>query len=75
MTYKDRLYVLSEIDVANRSVTVTLQVALKLEPSVVVAVMVTEPGATAVTNPLLLTLAMDVLLDLQVTFLLVVLLG
>ena len=37
--------------------------------------MVADPGALAVTKPLLLTVATVVLLDFQVTFLLLVLLG
>ena len=55
--------------------TVKAQVALLLLPSAVVTVMVADPGALAVTKPLLLTVATVVLLDFQVTFLLLVLLG
>ena len=49
--------------------------ALKLVPSAVVAVMVAIPGATAVTRPLLLTVATLLLLVAQVTDLLVVFSG
>ena len=55
--------------------TVKAQVALLLLPSAVVTVMVADPVALAVTKPLLLTVATVVLLDFQVTFLLLVLLG
>ena len=55
--------------------TVKAHVALLLLPSAVVTVMVADPGALAVTKPLLLTVATVVLLDFQVTFLLLVLLG
>jgi hypothetical protein len=55
--------------------TVTVQVAVLLEPSAVVAVIVTMPPDTAVTRPVLLTVATDVLLLLHVTLLLVALLG
>ena len=55
--------------------TATEQEALKLEPSVVVAVMVADPGDLAVTSPLLLTVATEVLLDFHVTVLLVALEG
>ena len=55
--------------------TVTEQLALRLVPSVVVTVMVAEPGDFAVTSPLLLTVATDVLLDFHVTVLLVALVG
>ena len=48
-------------------VTVTAQVAL-LPPSAVVTVMVAVPGATAVTTPLALTVATELLLLCQVTF-------
>ena len=44
-------------------------------PSVVLAVIVAEPGAIAVTRPLLLTVATLLLLVDQVTVLLVALLG
>ena len=54
--------------------TVILQVALVL-PSSVVTVMVAVPFATAVTTPLLLTLATEVLLLDHVTFLFVALSG
>ena len=53
----------------------TLQLALKLVPSVVVAVMVAFPQLLAVTRPSLLTVATLVLLELQVTFAFVTLLG
>ena len=46
-----------------------------LLPSAVVTVIVAEPGPLAVTKPLLLTVATEVLLDFQVTALLLVLLG
>ena len=55
--------------------TVTVQVAVLLEPSAVVAVMVAVPLDTAVTKPVLLTVATDVLLLLHVTLLSVALLG
>ena len=48
------------------AVTVTAQVAF-FEPSWVVQVMVAEPAALAVTTPLVLTVATEVLLDDQVT--------
>lgn len=51
------------------------QDALRLVPSVVVAVIVAVPGDLAVTMPSLLTVATDVLLDRQVTVLLVALVG
>ena len=55
--------------------TVTVQVAVLLEPSDDLAVMVAVPLATAVTKPVLLTVATDVLLLVHVTLLLVALLG
>ena len=55
--------------------TVTSQVALRLLPSAVEAVIVAVPPPLAVTKPLLLTVATLVLLDFHVTFLLLVLLG
>ena len=55
--------------------TVKAQVALLLLPSAVVTVMVADPGALAVTRPVVLTVATVVLLDFQVTALLEVLLG
>ena len=61
--------------VASCGVTVTAQVALLLLPSAVVTVIVAEPTALAVTKPVLLTVAIDVLLELHVTAGLVVLLG
>ena len=64
----------SEMPVAS-CVTVTLQLALKLVPSVVVAVMVAFPRLLAVTRPLLLTVAIFVSLELQVTVELLTLLG
>lgn len=54
---------------------VRAHVALRLVPSVVVAVTVAEPGDLAVTSPLLLTVATDVLLEVHVTVLLVALVG
>ncbi len=47
--------------------TVMVEVAVKL-PSAVVAVMVAVPTEIPVTNPLVLTVAIDELLLLQVTF-------
>ncbi len=64
----------SEMDVAN-CFTVTLHEALRLLPSVVVAVIVAVPAETAVTLPLLFTVATDVLLDFHETVLLVASLG
>ena len=55
--------------------TVSAHVALLLLPSAVVTVIVAVPGALAVTRPELLTVATVVLLDFQVTALLLVLLG
>ena len=55
--------------------TVTLQVAVILVPSVVLAVMTAVPFAFEVTTPILLTVATAVLLLVHVTFLLVVLEG
>ena len=55
--------------------TVMSQVAVKFEPSVVVAVIVAVPLATAVTRPVLLTVATAVLLLVQVTFLFVAISG
>ena len=49
--------------------TVTAQVAVLLEPSAVLAVIVALPLATAVTRPVLLTLATDGLLLVHVTLL------
>ena len=67
----------SEIEVARTELclTVTEHEALRLLPSVVLAVMVALPTAFAVTNPLLLTVATELLLVVQVTVLFVVLLG
>ena len=65
---------LSEIDVANRF-TVTLHVALRLEPSTVFAVMTALPVDFAVTNPVEDTVAILVLLELHVTDGFVVVLG
>jgi hypothetical protein len=48
----------------------TVACAVKL-PSTVVAVMIALPVDTAVTSPLLLTVAISVLLELQVTLLFV----
>ena len=55
--------------------TVTVQVAVLLEPSAVFAVIVALPLDTAVTKPVLLTVATEVLLLVQVTLLSVALLG
>ena len=55
--------------------TVIVHVALLLLPSAVVTVMVAVPGPLAVTRPELLTVATLVLLDFQVTFLFMVVLG
>jgi len=55
-------------------VTVTLQVAV-LALSTVVAVILVVPIPTAVTNPVLLTVAKAVLLEAQVTLILVALVG
>jgi len=57
---------LREMDVANRF-TVTLQPALRLEPSAVIAVMTASPVDFAVTRPVDDTVATLVLLELQVT--------
>ncbi len=65
----------SEMDVANLFCTVTLHDALRLLPSVVVAVIVAVPAENAVTLPLLFTVATDVLLDFHETVLLVASLG
>ena len=54
-------------DVANGALTVTEHVALFAEPSFVVAVMVAEPGATAVTRPEADTVATAVFDDFHVT--------
>ncbi len=64
----------NQMDVAN-CFTITVHEALRLLPSVVVAVIVAVPAETAVTTPLLFTVATDVLLDFHVTVLLVALLG
>ena len=55
--------------------TVMVHCALRFEPSAVVAVIVTVPRPFAVTSPLLLTVATLVLLDFQVTDVLLALLG
>lgn len=65
---------LSEMEFAS-CLTVTEQKALKLLPSTVVAEILTVPAATAVTTPLLLTLAIDVFADFHETVLIVALLG
>ena len=57
---------LSEIDVAS-CLTVTLQLALRFDPSVVIAVMTAFPADFAVTKPFDDTVATLVLLELQVT--------
>ena len=71
------LVLFKEIDVARTTfcLTVTEQDALRLLPSVVVAVMVALPGDFAVTRPLLLTVATELLLVVHVTVLFVALLG
>ena len=51
--------------------TVTAQVAVLFDPSAALAVIVAVPLDTAVTNPVLLTVATAVLLLLHVTLLLV----
>ena len=55
--------------------TVTVQEALRLVPSFVVAVIVAVPVEIPVTTPLLFTVATAVLLDRHVTVLLVALVG
>ena len=55
--------------------TVTVQEALKLVPSLVVAVIVAVPAEIPVTTPLLFTVATAVLLERHVTVLLVALVG
>jgi len=65
----------SEIEFANVCSTVTLQVAERLVPSVVVAVIFATPTAIAVTTPLASTVAIASLSDFQVTALLVVVVG
>jgi hypothetical protein len=65
---------LSEIDVAS-CLTVTLQLALRLEPSAVFAVMIALPVDFAVTKPVDETVATLVLLEVQVTEGLEVVLG
>ena len=55
--------------------TVISQVALKFVPSEVVAVIVAVPRIFAVTRPVLLTVATSVLLEVQVTAVLLALLG
>lgn len=74
---KVALVLFSEIDVARTTcgVTVTAQVALRLVPSFVVAVIVADPGDLAYTVPSLLTVAMLLLLVDHVTVLLVALVG
>ena len=66
-----------EIDVARTEfcLTVTEQEALKLVPSVVLVVIVAVPDVFAVTKPLLLTVATELLLVVHVTVLFVALLG
>ena len=56
-------------------VTITLHVAVRFVPSVVVAVMTAEPFAFEVTIPASLTVATEVLLLVHVTFLFVALKG
>ena len=67
--------VLFKVTPVANCLTVKAQVALLLLPSAVVTVMVADPGALAVTRPVVLTVATVVLLDFQVTALLEVLLG
>ena len=55
--------------------TITLQLALVPLPSLALQVIVAVPADFAVTRPLLLTVATDVLLDDHVTLLSVALLG
>ena len=71
------LVLFSVIDVAKTvpCLTVTEHVALRLVPSVVLAVMVAVPAAFAVTKPLLLTVAIELLLVVQLIVLFVVLFG
>lgn len=69
------LVLFSDIDVARIGFTVTVQVARKLVPSVVLAVIVAVPRPIAVTKPLLLTVTMLLLLVVHATVLFVVLLG
>ena len=52
-------------------VTTVMVLVAVLAPSCVVTVMMAVPGATAVTNPLALTVATAVLLELQLTILFV----
>ena len=69
------LVLFKEMDVARIGFTVTVQVARKLVPSVVLAVMVAVPRPIAVTRPLLSTVTMLLLLVVHATVLFVVLLG
>ena len=69
------LVLFSDIDVARIGFTVTVHVARKLVPSVVLAVIVAVPRPIAVTKPLLLTVTMLLLLVVHATVLFVVLLG
>ena len=55
----------SEAAVGGLTVTLTVVVALRLEPSMVLAVMVAVPGLTPVTVPSLLTVATDSSLDVH----------
>ena len=68
------LVLLSDMEVAS-CLTVTLQLALRFEPSAVFAVMIALPVDFAVTKPVDETVATLVLLDAQVTDGLEVVLG
>ena len=74
-TLSDASVTLSVIDSANVATMVILQEAERLEPSVVVAVIVASPTATAVTLPLASTVATASFDDFQVTDLSVVVAG
>ena len=63
----DAVVGLTVTPVTSIGLTVMIEVAV-LEPSAVVTVMVAVPTLRPVTNPLVLTVAIDVLLLLQVTF-------
>ena len=72
---ESRIYAIPSILISLFNDTVIAQVAVKFEPSVVVAVIVAVPLATAVTRPVLLTVATAVLLLCHITLLSVALLG
>jgi hypothetical protein len=74
LTPRLMLDLFSETPVTAMELTVTVQVAV-LPPSEVVTVIVADPGATAVTVPFSDTVATAVLLLLQLTALLVALVG